>query len=105
MDGPGFHVDVDRVEEAARGITESTRDQDNFELDDLCGPAEMYGHDGVHEALEEYCDRWSEGLDLLTEDAAAIGDALSQVAAAYRAVDESAAGSLSGDPAMGAADG
>lgn len=32
VDGPGFHVDVEAVDEAARGITQSVQDQDNFEL-------------------------------------------------------------------------
>jgi hypothetical protein len=105
LDGPGFHVDVDAVERAASGITQSVADQDNFELRGLCGEPEMYGHAALHDALAEYCGRWSEGLDVLTDDAEAIGEALTEVAQVYRGVDEAEARALSGDPAVEAADG
>lgn len=105
MDGPGFHVEIDRVREAATGITRSVQDQDNATLGDLCGGSEMYGHAGLRDALADFCGRWSDGLDILTEDAGAIGDSLSRVAQAYQAVDEAAAGSFSGDPGEGAVDG
>jgi hypothetical protein len=102
LDGPGFHVDVDSVDEAAMGITQSVQDQENFQLRGLCGDARLYGHAGLHDALTEFCVRWSDGLDTLTEDAAAIGDTLSRAAQVYRAVDETAAGSLRSDPGVGA---
>lgn len=44
LDGPGFHVDVDEIDEAADGIHESVQDQDDFQLRDLCGDTELYGH-------------------------------------------------------------
>lgn len=50
LDGPGFHIDADKVDEAARGIQDSVHDQDNFELRGLCGDLELYGHAGVHDA-------------------------------------------------------
>lgn len=105
LDGLGFHVDVDKVDEAARGIHESVQDQDNFRLRNLCGDSELYGRSGVHDALMSFCLRWSDGLDALTADAGAIGDALTRVAAAYRAVDEATESSLSDDPGLGALDG
>lgn len=52
----------------------------------------------------DFCVRWSDGLDTLTEDAGAIGDTLSKVACAYRALDTATAQSLSGDPGVGAVD-
>lgn len=105
MDGPGFHVDVDAVGEAATGITQSVQDQDNFELRGLCGHPDLYGHSVLHDALMDFCVRWSDGLDVLTDDAGAIGDALSRVTQAYRAVDDAAARSLPNDPGVGAVDG
>jgi hypothetical protein len=104
LDGPGFHVDVDKVDEAARGIHDSVQDQHNFELRGLCGDPDLYGHAGIHDALMDVCVRWSDGLDILTEDAGTIGDALSKVSQAYRAVDESTARSLPNDPGVGAVD-
>ncbi|WP_328617099.1 hypothetical protein OHS18_12625 [Amycolatopsis sp. NBC_00355] len=105
LDGPGFHVDVDAVDEAARGVRESVQDQHQFELRNLCGDAGVYGHNGLHDALMDYCGRWSGGLDTLTDDAGAIGDALTKAVEAYRVIDENAARALSGDPGAGAVDG
>jgi len=95
-------VDVDAIDNAAVGITQSVQDQESFELRGLCGDTELYGHVALHDALMDYCLRWSDGLDVLTEDASAIGQALSQVAQAYRTVDESAARSMTSDPGVAA---
>ena len=100
MEGPGFHVDIDALDEAGSGITQSVTDQDKSELAGLCGAPAKYGHAGVHGALKNFCDRWSDGLDLLTEDAKAIGDMLGRVAGAYRAVDAAAAAKLTSDPGV-----
>ena len=105
MDGPQFHVDIPKVEEAANGIAESVADQHDFRLKRLPGPAEMYGDADLHDALTDYCDRWSDGLDILTEDARAISDALTRVARAYRATDEAAAKRMATDPAASVVDG
>ncbi|KAA9156456.1 hypothetical protein FPZ12_027605 [Amycolatopsis acidicola] len=105
VDGPGFHVDVDRVDEAAAGIQQSVDDQDNFELRDLCGDAALYGHTGVHDALMDLCVRWSDGLDTLTDDAGAISDALSKAVQAYRSIDTDTIKTLTSDPGEQAVDG
>ncbi|MEV6448447.1 hypothetical protein [Amycolatopsis sp. NPDC051716] len=98
MDGPGFHVDVEKMEGAASGIHRSVSDQANFALRGLCGDTQLYGHGGIHDALMNFSVRWSDGLDTLTEDAGAIGDVLGRAAQAYRAADAAAAGSLKVDP-------
>lgn len=105
VEGPGFRVEVDAVDEAARGVTQSVQDQDNFELRGLCGEAGLYGHAGVHEALMDFAVRWSDGLDTLTRDAAAVGDALSRAVQAYRSIEEASVRSLPGDPGLGAVEG
>lgn len=104
VDGPGFHVDVGKVEEAANGIKRSVTDQSSFELRDLCGDTSLYGHDGIHNALMNFCVRWSDGLDILTDDADAIGNVLTRAAAAYQVTDSAAAGSLTADPGQGPVD-
>ncbi|WP_116201538.1 hypothetical protein [Amycolatopsis circi] len=98
MDGPGFHVDVDKLEEAATGIRESVDGQRNFELRGLCGDTDLYGHAGVHDALMDLCVRWSDGLDTLTDDAGAIADTLARAAVAYRLGDGAAARTFTADP-------
>jgi hypothetical protein len=100
MDGPGFHVDVSALDEASSGITQSVADQKSSELEDLCRDEQTYGHDGVHGALKNFCDRWNDGLDLLTEDAKAIGDTLGQVARAYRTTDAASGHRFTSDPGV-----
>lgn len=98
MDGPGFHVELDKLDEAATGIKQSVEGQHDFALRGLCGSSDMYGHSGVHDALMDFCVRWSDGLDTLTDDAEAIGDVLSRATQAYRANDNAAAQNLKVDP-------
>ena len=99
VDGPGFHAEVDVLQSAADGVTASVADQRGAALDQVDRGGEAYGHDRVRQAVESFCDRWSEGLDLLLEDAEAIGDLLAEVARAYRDADAAAAGRLTTDPA------
>ena len=105
MDGPGFHVDVAKVTEAAKRIADSIVDQHQFELRKLPGHAGQYGDDDLHDALAEYCNRWNDGLDILLKDAKAINETLFRVAQAYQASDQGAATRLTSDPATGAVDG
>lgn len=104
IDGQGFHVELNALDEAAKGILTSVEGQDYFELRGLCGEPEQYGHGDLREALMDFCVRWSRGLDVLTEDAEGIGHTLLQAARAYRAVDEDAADSLKTDPGLRALD-
>lgn len=98
MGGPGFHVDIDALEAASRGIRDTIRDRDSIEVRDICGAAEVYGHAGLHGAFSDFCARWSEGIDQLVEDAGIVGESLSAAAQNYRAVDD--AGSSAFDPGM-----
>jgi hypothetical protein len=99
MDGPGFHVEVGVLQDASAGITQSVADQRGSALERLDGGAATYGHDRLHGAMENFCDRWNDGLDILVKDADAIGAILRQAATAYRDADAAAAGRLTTDPA------
>ncbi|WP_336158618.1 hypothetical protein [Amycolatopsis sp. VC5-11] len=98
VDGPGFHIDVDKVAEAGSGISRSVTDQQGFQLRGLCGDVELYGHQGVHDGLMDFCTRWSDGLDILTDDADKIGATLTRAANAYRGIDDATARTLRTDP-------
>jgi hypothetical protein len=104
LDGPGFHVDVAALDAASTGISQTTHDQETFALRGLCGDTALYGHDGVHGALANFCARWSDGLTTLTTDAGVIADTLTRAADAYRGIDEAAVHTLTTDPALGAVD-
>jgi hypothetical protein len=105
MDGPGFHVDIATLDEASAGIAETMGNQKRLELGKLPGPPVMYGDDDLHDALKDYCHRWDDGFDILTDDAGKIADSLKRVAQAYRSVDQAAAQRLTSDPGTGAVGG
>ncbi len=91
MDGAGFHVELDVLEEAARRMQDIVTDQDGRELRDVCGGADQYGHGGVHAELAEFCNAWSVGVDALCDRARTMGAELREVAQAYREIDQEAA--------------
>jgi hypothetical protein len=105
MDGPGFHVEIGVLDSAAAGIRQSVADQTGSALEDLDRGAATYGHDRLHGAMETFCDRWNDGLDILIKDAAAIADILGRTAQAYRHADGAAAGRLAVDPGKRVIDG
>lgn len=98
MDGPGFHVEVDVLESASTSMGEIVHDENSFQLRGLCGEPPLYGHDGVHGALAEFCGRWSVGLDALADRAGDLGDLLGKAAKAYRAAEHSNIAALKDDP-------
>lgn len=99
MDGPGFHVEPDALDEAARGMDETVADQDASGLDALAGPPERYGHDAVAAAMAGFCGAWTIGVDALCDRARANGTSLREVAQAYRDADAHVGLALTGDPA------
>ncbi|MEU4693898.1 hypothetical protein [Actinoplanes sp. NPDC023714] len=105
MDGPGFHVDIESLEQAGDGIARSVDDQEKHRLKEVCAGPEAYGDVSIHRAMQHFCDRWNDGLDLLVEDAKKVSDVLGRAAAAYRAVDNANAASLRGDPGTQVTDG
>lgn len=92
-------MELEALESASAGIRQSVADQRGSALEDLDRAAGAYGHAGLHRAIENFCDRWNEGLDILTGDAEAIGTILSDAAKAYRAADAASQGRLTTDPA------
>ena len=105
MDGPGFHVEIGTLTSAAAGIEESVADQRGSAVSQLDRGESVYGHCRLHSAMENFCDRWSDGIDTLVKDAKVIGDLLDKVAQAYRAADQAAAGRLTVDPGKRVVDG
>jgi hypothetical protein len=97
-------VDVPVLNEAAAGLIDSINDQEGSRLADAPGGPDLYGDGDLHAAITEFCDRWSFGLDVLTDDARAIADSLRRAAGAYLAADTAAATRVAGDPGVAAVD-
>lgn len=106
----GFDVDLEVLGGAAAAISQTMRDVEMRQVDDIGGPEGQYGHTGLHGAFEHFSDRWQHGLDLLIEDAGTVAQALIRAADVYRESDDDAARRFEahGDgagPAFGAVDG
>jgi hypothetical protein len=54
--------------------------------------------------MENFCDRWSDGVDILAKDAKVVGDVLGKVAPTWRPT-KGAAGRLTTDPGKPVVDG
>lgn len=98
MDGAGFHVELDVLEQATNRMQDLVTDQDGRELRDVCGGPDQYGHSGVHAELSEFCSAWSVGVDALCDRARTMGAELHEVTEAYRQIDQDAARTL--DPGV-----
>lgn len=105
LDGAGFHVDVEVLEEAAGSIRLAVRDQNGRELSAVPGAAEEYGNEDVASAVSDFCERWSDAVDELVDGGHEMVDALSSSVAAYREADAAAEAALKVDPAVDEADG
>ncbi|MDX3187762.1 hypothetical protein PV458_05070 [Streptomyces sp. MN03-5084-2B] len=91
-------MEIDALDSASTSMAEIVHDQNSFALRGLCGEPPLYGHDGVHSALGEFCGRWSVGLDALSDRASDLGDLLGKAAKAYRAVEHDNTAALKEDP-------
>ncbi|QUH00633.1 hypothetical protein HUO13_07215 [Saccharopolyspora erythraea] len=100
MDGNGFHVEIEVLERASKRMEELVAGQDNSELSELPGQGSAYGHADLEAALNEFCDRWSVGLDALCDRATRMGYSLGEAAKAYREADQAGADALAVDPAI-----
>lgn len=89
FDGPGFHVEIEVLGEVSQAMDEIARKQRDFELDDLSGEAQMYGHDGLQEAFEEFCDRYDESVRMLCDKVDDMKDGLAATSKAYREAEQS----------------
>ncbi|PRX49005.1 hypothetical protein B0I33_10337 [Prauserella shujinwangii] len=78
-----FEVELDVLDGAATAVSQTMHDMETCKIESICGPAEMYGHDGVHEAFEHFCGRWQQGVELLIEDGATIAGALNRAVEGY----------------------
>ncbi|MBC6447147.1 hypothetical protein [Actinokineospora xionganensis] len=106
----GFNVDLAALDQAGQAISQTMHDMKTCSVDRIDGGSGQYGHDGLHEAFEHFCDRWQYGVEVLIEDGDKIAKALNASLDAYIDVDQSAEQSMratgsGADPAAEVADG
>lgn len=91
----GFEVDPVRVNAAASGIHRIINDFTSIGVDRIVGPDAQYGHDGLHAAFREFCERWQPGVSALLADAGTLAGGLSVMMRRYEQSD-SAFGAAAG---------
>lgn len=106
----GFDVKLGALDQAAQAISQTMRDMESCAVEDIEGRAHQYGHNGLHDAFEHFCDRWQYGVEVLIEDGDKIVRALNASMDAYIDADGAAEQSMlsvgtGADPAVDVADG
>lgn len=79
----GFDVQLVALDQAAQAVSQTMRDMESCAVEDIDGGADQYGHDGLHDAFEHFCDRWQYGVEVLIEDGDKIAKALNASMDAY----------------------
>ncbi|MGH3965175.1 MAG: hypothetical protein ACRDTH_11600 [Pseudonocardiaceae bacterium] len=106
----GFDVKLLALDQAAQAVSQTMRDMETCAVEDIHGEAGQYGHDGLHEAFQHFCDRWQYGVEFLIEDGDKIARGLNASMDAYINADGTAEQSMrsvgaGADPAVDVADG
>lgn len=86
--GAGYAMDAVTLTETAATVRAVSQTQHGNPLAGLAGDSVAYGDDEVHAAFAQFCSRWSDGVDVLTRDAATIADTLDSAVSTYRAAEE-----------------
>lgn len=92
----GFGADPEVLQQAASKVLDAVRDADGSKVADLCGASEVYGHDDLFGAFEEFCSAVRIGVDVLVGNAESTGGALTEAAQTYLDSDDRANGELLG---------
>jgi hypothetical protein len=106
----GFNANLEALDAAATSISQTMRDAETIDVEDISGDAPQYGHDGLHASFDHFCSRWQYGVEMLIEDGASIVQAINEAVDTYIKADSSAERSLhtagsGADPAVEAVDG
>ncbi|MFI5622193.1 hypothetical protein ACIA03_01880 [Nocardioides sp. NPDC051685] len=76
---------------AATGLNDTIEALKKKDVEDFVPTSDMLGSDEVWSAVEEFKDRWEEGLNNLSEDVTNMAGTLGKVAANYAELDSSGA--------------
>ncbi|WP_258342229.1 hypothetical protein [Saccharopolyspora gregorii] len=106
----GFDVDLQVLDSAGEAVAQTMHDMQSCKVEDICGDEQQYGHAGLHDAFEHFCDRWQHGVEVLIEDGDTITQVLNKVVDTYVEADAASEESMRAvgrgeDPAAGVADG
>lgn len=92
----GFAVDIDGLQLAASGVTETLIAVNQHKVSDIDADKSAFGHDRLAGTVADFCDRWSIGVGHLAKDDGEIAERLLRAAIAYAGVDRQGANMSNG---------
>ena len=83
-----FEVDLETMGKAAQGLAETVQLFKDKDVEDLVPSRSDVGHDGLWDALDEFKNRWEEGVNNLCKDVEEMAGRLGKVAMNYYETDK-----------------
>jgi hypothetical protein len=91
-----FGVDFESLMTAASGLNDTIEALKKKDVEDFVPTSDMLGSEEVWSAVEEFKDRWEEGLNTLSEDVSSMAGTLGSVAGNYAELDSDGADLMKG---------
>jgi len=92
MGGTGFDANPDDLRSAASKILDAVGDTVSDALGNMPSGGDVYGHDGLHGAVSEFCATVQKAVQIMQGDVEGAGAALGKAAGSYASSDEGALG-------------
>ena len=89
-----FEVDLQSMGAAAQGLNDSVKLFKDKDVEDLVPSKDDVGHDAVWEAVDEFKNRWEEGVNNLCQDVEEMAGRLGKIAMNYFETDKAGQDSL-----------
>ena len=90
-----FEVDLQALVGAAQGVAETVQLFKDKDVEDLVPSKDDVGHDAVWDAVDEFKNRWEEGVNNLCQDVEEMAGRLSKIAMNYFETDKAGYDALS----------
>ena len=90
-----FEVDLESMAKAAQGLNETVQLFKDKDVEDLVPSEGDVGHEAVWGALDEFKNRWEEGVNNLCHDVEEMAGRLGKIAVNYFETDKAGYDSLS----------
>ncbi|SEB82039.1 hypothetical protein SAMN04489844_1128 [Nocardioides exalbidus] len=91
-----YEVDLESMGKAAQGLSETVQLFKDKDVEDLVPTKGDVGHDTVWDALDEFKNRWEEGVNNLCQDVEEMSGRLGKIAMNYFDTDKAGGESLKG---------
>ncbi|RKT86352.1 hypothetical protein SAMN05421805_102248 [Saccharopolyspora antimicrobica] len=88
--GDGFRVDLAALKDAAGGVSGTLEQASRRKVSDIDCDKQSVGHDRLADTVEDFCTRWSLGVENLARDAQEISGRLTECVTVYEELDQGA---------------